>query len=64
MKKKSAINASEQAEPWLTTTEACRHLSISIPTLRRWLKGGRLKAKRTPTGGLRFRQSELDSLLD
>jgi excisionase family DNA binding protein len=53
----------ESIEPWLNTSGACHHLSISIPTLRRWVKSGKLNAKRTPTGGLRFRQSDLDQLL-
>ncbi|MCX6879384.1 MAG: helix-turn-helix domain-containing protein [Verrucomicrobia bacterium] len=51
-------------EPWIDTTAACRHLSISAPTIRRWIKAGRLTPKRTPTGELRFRRSELDTLLD
>lgn len=52
------------SEPWIDTTAACRHLAISAPTIRRWIKAGRLKPKRTPTGELRFRRSQLDSLLD
>lgn len=52
------------SEPWLDTTAACRHLAISAPTIRRWIKAGRIKPKRTPGGELRFRRSELDTLLD
>lgn len=51
------------SEPWIDTNAACRHLAISAPTIRRWIKAGRLKPKRTPTGELRFRRSELDLLL-
>jgi excisionase family DNA binding protein len=53
-----------ESEPWVNTAAACKHLSISAPTIRRWIKAGRLKPKRTPTGELRFRRSELDALLD
>jgi excisionase family DNA binding protein len=51
------------SEPWIDTNAACRHLDISAPTIRRWIKAGRLKPKRTPTGELRFRRSELDLLI-
>lgn len=50
-------------EPWVNLAAACTHLGISIPTGRRWLKAKKLSPKRTPTGGLRFRLSDLDSLL-
>lgn len=52
------------SEPWIDTAAACKYLAISAPTIRRWIKAGRLKPKRTPTGELRFRRSQLDSLLD
>jgi excisionase family DNA binding protein len=55
---------SPDSEPWVNTASACRHLGISTPTIRRWIKAGRLKPKRTPTGEYRFRRSELDNLLD
>lgn len=53
-----------ESEPWVNTKTACLHLSVSMPTLRRWIKAGRIKPKRTPTGEYRFRRSELDQLLD
>lgn len=55
---------STDSEPWVNTAAACKHLAISAPTIRRWIKAGRLKPKRTPTGELRYRRSELDTLLD
>jgi len=54
----------ETPEPWIGTAEACSHLSVSVPTMRRWIKQKKLKPKRTPTGEYRFRRSELDALLD
>lgn len=50
-------------EPWVNTAAACKHLGISSPTFRRWIKAGKVKVKRTPTGELRFRRSELNELL-
>jgi|UPI0004ADC667 excisionase family DNA binding protein len=61
--KKSELQKNE-SEPWIDTNAACRHLDISAPTIRRWIKAGKLKPKRTPTGELRFRRSELDLILD
>ena len=63
MSKHKNTTPTPSPEPWLNTAAACRHLSISVPTLRRWLKAGKVSAKRTPTGGLRFRKSELDELI-
>ena len=63
MIKKHTLPSSEPAESWLNTSGACRHLCISIPTMRRWIKAGKLKPKRTPTGEYRYRLSELDTLL-
>ena len=51
-------------EPWVNTSAACHHLGISKPTIHRWIKAERLKAKRLPTGEYRFRVSELDRVLD
>lgn len=58
------IEPTNQPEPWCSTSAASTHLGISIPTIRRWIKSGRLRPKRTPTGAYRFRRSELDSLLE
>jgi len=63
---KSKYNHNETttvAGPWVGTATACNYLGISIPTLRRWVKAKKIIPKRTPTGALRFRQTELDTLL-
>ncbi|MCB1130336.1 MAG: helix-turn-helix domain-containing protein [Verrucomicrobiae bacterium] len=54
----------QTSESWIGTITACKYLEISPATLRRWIKSGRIKPKRTPTGEFRFRRSELDHLLD
>jgi len=59
----AVLDETAPAEPWMKTPEACKHLSISEPTLRRWLKKKLITPRRTPTGELRFRRSELDALL-
>jgi predicted site-specific integrase-resolvase len=56
-------NPQRDSEPWVNTAGACKHLHISIPTMRRWIKEKRVIPKRTPTGEYRFRLSELDALL-
>jgi excisionase family DNA binding protein len=62
--KDTTTNPRPESEPWVNTKTACLHLGVSMPTLRRWIKAGRIKPKRTPTGEHRFKRSELDLLLD
>lgn len=62
--KDTTTDSGSESEPWVNTKTACLHLGISMPTLRRWIKAGTIKPKRTPTGEYRFRRSELDLLLD
>ncbi|MBX3742603.1 MAG: helix-turn-helix domain-containing protein [Akkermansiaceae bacterium] len=56
-------SAENPEEPWINSYDACHHLGISIATLHRWVKSGRLKPKRTPGGVYRFRRSDLNALL-
>lgn len=62
------MSAATSEEPWLDSAAACLHLSISKPTLQRWLKKPDLKKKmnpsRTPSGEYRFKRENLDSVLD
>ena len=62
--KETTTDPRGESEPWVNTQTACRHLGISMPTMRRWIKSKRVKPKRTPTGEYRFKRSELDLLLD
>ena len=59
----SELEALLHEEPWLKTPQACKHLGISVPTLRRWVKAEKLKPKRTPSGEFRFRRSDLNAVL-
>lgn len=51
-------------ESWVGTKKACQYLGISMPTIRRWIKDGILNPKRTPMRELRFRLSELNTLIE
>lgn len=47
----------------LTTAEAAKLLRVSVVTLHRWLKQGRLRAYRLGPRAVRIRRSDLDELL-
>ena len=48
----------------LTTSEAARHLGVSMSTIRRWSDMGYLSSYRTPGGQRRFSVDQLDSFID
>jgi excisionase family DNA binding protein len=47
----------------LTTSEAARHLGVSLSTVRRWSDMGYLHGYRTPGGQRRFPVQELDDFV-
>ena len=47
----------------LTTSEAARHLGVSLSTIRRWSDMGYLKGYRTPGGQRRFSVDQLDDFI-
>src|SRR4051812_18239903 len=47
----------------LTTSEAARHLGVSLSTIRRWSDLGYLRGYRTPGGQRRFSVEQLDDFL-
>src|SRR3954469_22236261 len=47
----------------LTTSEAARHLGVSLSTIRRWSDLGYLRGYRTPGGQRRFSIEQLDEFL-
>ncbi len=47
----------------LTTTEAASYLGVSAETVRRWAADRRLRHVVTPTGRLRFAQTDLNAAL-
>ena len=48
----------------LTTSEAARHLGVSLSTVRRWSDMGYLRGYRTPGGQRRFPVTELDEFVE
>jgi excisionase family DNA binding protein len=48
----------------LTTSEAARHLGVSLSTIRRWSDMGYLNGYRTPGGQRRFSIQQLDEFID
>ena len=47
----------------LSTSEAARHLGVSLSTVRRWSDAGHLRGYRTPGGQRRFTVEQLDDFL-
>jgi excisionase family DNA binding protein len=47
----------------LSTSEAARHLGVSLSTVRRWADSGHLHGYRTPGGQRRFTLEQLDEFL-
>jgi excisionase family DNA binding protein len=48
----------------LSTSEAARHLGVSLSTVRRWSDAGHLRGYRTPGGQRRFTIEQLDTFLE
>ncbi len=48
----------------LTTSEAARHLGVSLSTIRRWSDLGYLRGYRTPGGQRRFSAQQLDEFIE
>ena len=48
----------------LSTSEAARHLGVSLSTVRRWSDAGYLRGYRTPGGQRRFTIEQLDEFLE
>jgi excisionase family DNA binding protein len=48
----------------LSTSEAARHLGVSLSTVRRWSDSGHLRGYRTPGGQRRFTVEQLDAFLE
>lgn len=61
-----ALDAMPDTEDrWMSASEAARYLGVTMITVYRFTKAGRLHPMRlgAPSGTLRYRKSELDALL-
>jgi len=47
----------------LTAGEAAARLSVSVSTLAKWCRAGKIPAVRTLGGHRRFRESEIDAIV-
>ena len=56
-------SASASRRLGLSTSEAARHLGVSLSTIRRWSDMGHLRGYRTPGGQRRFSVEQLDAFL-
>ncbi len=53
---------SEVSEKLLTTGEVARRLQVSIKTVQRWVKEGRLRAIKYPSGRFKVPESEVEKI--
>lgn len=53
----------EAVSDFLSVGEAAVMLGVSVETMRRWDRDGRITALRTPTGHRRFRRLDVETLL-
>lgn len=60
---KSAWAPGEETKYWYRIGEAAKYLGVSIWTLRRWDKSGKLKAVVSPGKQRRYKKEDLDEIL-
>lgn len=54
---------SDGASEWLTTGEAAELVGVSIATIRRWQKMGRLPGYRTPSNRRYFKRRDIEAAI-
>lgn len=50
-------------QPYLSLPEAAAALDVSQSSVRRWVKAGRLKAIKLPSGRRRIRREDVEAIL-
>jgi excisionase family DNA binding protein len=60
----STQNPNHERQLVFTSSQAARHLGVSLATVRRWTDAGYLTGYRTPGGQRRFSREQLDSFVD
>lgn len=59
----ACMTHTDEPDRLLPIGEAARSLGVSLDTIRRWERDGKISGIRTPGGQRRFPQSEIDRLL-
>ncbi|MDX2053970.1 MAG: hypothetical protein SFV15_16330 [Polyangiaceae bacterium] len=60
----TAISRSRTNDPWLDLRSAPTQVPIAVPTLRRWVREGRLRSCVAERGRIIFRRSWLDEAIE
>ncbi|MCS7092765.1 MAG: excisionase family DNA-binding protein [Patescibacteria group bacterium] len=58
------LQSNQPIKQFLSIGEAANYLGVSIDTLRRWAKAGKISDTRSPGGHRYFRKTDLDNLFD
>lgn len=53
----------KNSSPWCTVKETAAYLKMSNRSIRRYITNGLIKIYKLPTGGVRIRKADIDSLV-
>lgn len=53
----------DQLSTWFTRAEAAAYARVSLATLDRWARDGKVTRHRTPGRGIRFTKDDLDNAM-
>lgn len=59
----ATMTSDQPLRPLYTSSQAARHLGVSLATVRRWADAGHLAYYRTPGGQRRFSAEQLESFM-
>ena len=59
----TVVDTAENQEQVLLVAEVAKALRVSKQTVRRWIKSGKIKVVRLPSGRYRLPQSDLQDIL-
>lgn len=53
----------DHVSTWFTRAEAAAYARVSLATLDRWARDGKITRHRTPGRGVRFTQTDIDAAM-